>query len=103
MYCSIYADKVYGDNWSLLVYTFTTIGGGLVGGSVPFVIIVDSSMVGGILAGGLTPIIIFGLDIVGESRPAGSLSKESNTLSGLTSVIRTIESLIGIPRPKGEM
>ena len=51
MYCSIYTDKTYGDNWSLLVYTFTTTGGGLVGGSAPFAIIVDSSMVGGIFWG----------------------------------------------------
>ena len=93
MYCSIYTDKTYGDNWSLLVYTFTTTGGGLVGGSAPFAIIVDSSMVGGILAGGLTPIIIFDLDIVGESRSA----------LGLVGIIRPIQSLMGILGPKGEM
>ena len=87
MYCSIYTDRTYGDNWSLLIYPFTAIGGELVGGSAPFVIIVDSSMVGGILSGGLTPIIIFDLDIVGESRSA----------LGLVGIIRPIESLIGIP------
>ena len=103
MYCSIYADRTYGDSWSLLIYSFTSTGGIFEGGSAPFAIIVDSSMLRGILGGGLTPIIIFDLNIIGESRSAGSLSKDSNTPLGLTGIIRPIESLIGIPRPKGGM
>ena len=79
MYCSIYADRTYGDNWSLLIHIFTATGGGLVGGLATFIDVVNMSMKGGGLGGGLTPIIIFDLDIVGESRPAGSLCTESHT------------------------
>ena len=79
MYCSIYADKVYGDNWSLLIHTFTSTGGILSGGLTSFIDTVNMFMQGGSLGGGLTPIIIFDLDVVGESRSAGSLCVESNT------------------------
>ena len=79
MYCSIYADRTYGDNWSLLIYTFTTTGGGLVGGSTTFITMMNMLMQGGALGGGLTPMVIFDLDIVGESRPASSLCTESHT------------------------
>ena len=38
MYSSIYANKTYGDNWSLLIYTFTATGGeALGGGSTTFI------------------------------------------------------------------
>ena len=87
MYSSIYANQTYGSYWSALVCTFTATGGGLVGGSVFFIAIVDSPMVGGEVSGGLASTIIFDLDIVGESRSA----------LGLVGIIRPIESLIGIP------